>query len=50
MRDPGAPTKLVPQYNSGDNLHLNDAGYQVMANAVDLALFKSAAATARTRK
>jgi lysophospholipase L1-like esterase len=39
-RDPGAPTKLLPQYNSGDNLHLNDAGYQVMANAVDLALFK----------
>ena len=50
VRDPGAPTKLVPQYNSGDNLHLNDAGYQMMANAVDLALFKSAAATARTRK
>jgi lysophospholipase L1-like esterase len=39
-RDPAAPTKLLPQYNSGDNLHLNDAGYQVMANAVDLALFK----------
>jgi lysophospholipase L1-like esterase len=39
-RDPNAPGKLLPQYNSGDNLHLNDAGYQVMANAVDLALFK----------
>jgi lysophospholipase L1-like esterase len=39
-RDPSAPTRLLPQYNSGDNLHLNDAGYQVMANAVDLALFK----------
>jgi len=39
-RDPAAPTKLLPQYNSGDNLHLNDAGYQVMANAVDLALLK----------
>lgn len=39
-RDPSAPTKLLPQYNSGDNLHLNDAGYQVMANAVDLALLK----------
>jgi lysophospholipase L1-like esterase len=39
-RDPSAPGKLLPQYNSGDNLHLNDAGYQVMANAVDLALFK----------
>ena len=40
VRDPSAPTKLQPQYNSGDNLHLNDAGYQAMANAVDLALFK----------
>jgi lysophospholipase L1-like esterase len=40
VRDPAAPTKLLPQYNSGDNLHLNDAGYQVMANAVDLAMFK----------
>jgi lysophospholipase L1-like esterase len=39
-RDPSAPGKLLAQYNSGDNLHLNDAGYQVMANAVDLALFK----------
>jgi lysophospholipase L1-like esterase len=39
-RDPAAPSKLLPQYNSGDNLHLNDAGYQVMANAVDLALLK----------
>jgi lysophospholipase L1-like esterase len=39
-RDPGAPTKLLPQYDSGDNLHPNDAGYQVMANAVDLALLK----------
>ena len=39
-RDPAAPGKLLPQYNSGDNLHLNDAGYQVMANAVDLAMLK----------
>jgi lysophospholipase L1-like esterase len=39
-RDPNAPTRLLPQYNSGDNLHLNDAGYQVMANTVDLALLK----------
>jgi len=40
VRDPGTPTKLLPQYNPGDNLHMNDAGYQAMANAVDLALFK----------
>lgn len=40
LRDPNQPTKLQAGYNSGDNLHPNDAGYQAMANAVDLALFK----------
>ncbi len=34
MRDPADPLALNPAYNSGDNLHPNDAGYQVMANAV----------------
>jgi lysophospholipase L1-like esterase len=41
VRDPSAPTKLQSQFNPGDNLHLNDAGYQAMANAIDLALFKA---------
>ena len=41
VRDPSAPTKLLPQFNPGDNLHMNDAGYQAMANVIDLALFKS---------
>jgi lysophospholipase L1-like esterase len=40
VRDPAAPTKLLPQYNPGDNLHMNDAGYEAMANGVDLSLFK----------
>ena len=40
VRDPAAPTKLQPQFNPGDNLHMTDAGYQAMANAIDLALFK----------
>jgi lysophospholipase L1-like esterase len=40
VRDPSAPTKLQPQFNPGDNLHLTDAGYQAMANAIDLGLFK----------
>ncbi len=40
VRDPNAPAKLQPQFNPGDNLHLTDAGYQTMANAIDLALFK----------
>ena len=39
VRDPNAPTKFNPQYDSGDHLHPNDAGYQAMGNAVDLSLF-----------
>jgi lysophospholipase L1-like esterase len=42
VRDPSAPTKLQPQFNPGDNLHMTDAGYQAMANVIDLALFKTA--------
>lgn len=38
-RDPQAPTKFNPKYDSGDHLHPNDAGYQAMANAIDLKLF-----------
>ncbi len=40
IRDPGNPATMRPAYDSGDNLHPNDAGYQAMADAVDLALFK----------
>jgi len=39
-RDPAAPSKFLPAYDSGDHLHPGDAGYTAMANAVDLALFK----------
>lgn len=38
-RDPKQPTKFLALYNSGDNLHPSDAGYQAMANAIDLSLF-----------
>ena len=38
MRDPQAPSKMQARYDSGDHLHPNDAGYQVMANAFDLAM------------
>lgn len=40
LRDPAHPNKLLPADDSGDHLHPNDAGYQAMANAVDLSLFK----------
>jgi lysophospholipase L1-like esterase len=36
MADPGDPLRLNPAYNSGDNLHPNDAGYEAMANAISL--------------
>jgi lysophospholipase L1-like esterase len=36
LADPKNLRKLNPAYNCGDNLHPNDAGYQAMANAVDL--------------
>ena len=37
MRDRADPLRLNPLYNSGDHLHPNDAGYQAMANAINLA-------------
>ena len=39
IRDPAHPTRMLPIYDSGDHLHPNDAGYQTMANAIDLSLF-----------
>jgi len=41
LRDPSNPAAIRPAYDSGDNLHPNDAGYQAMADAIDLSLFKS---------
>jgi lysophospholipase L1-like esterase len=38
-RDPADPLMLRLAYDSGDHLHPNDAGYQAMANAIDLSLF-----------
>lgn len=40
IRDPSHPTRMLPAYDSGDHLHPNDTGYQVMANTVDLKLFR----------
>src|ERR1019366_4414151 len=48
VRDPNRPTKGLPQYDPGDHLHMNPAGYQTMANAIDLGLFKMAAVPAST--
>ena len=40
IRDPRNPAAIRAAYDSGDNLHPNDAGYQAMADAIDLSLFK----------
>ncbi|CAB3854508.1 hypothetical protein LMG26854_03138 [Achromobacter aegrifaciens] len=37
LRDPAHPARLLPAYDSGDSLHPNDAGYQAMAQALDMA-------------
>jgi lysophospholipase L1-like esterase len=35
-RNPNNPSQLLPAYDSGDHLHPNSAGYQAMADAVDI--------------
>jgi lysophospholipase L1-like esterase len=40
LRDPTHPTKLLPQYDSGDHVHPNDAGYAVMGETINLQLFQ----------
>lgn len=40
VRDPAQPSKLKAEFDEGDHLHPNAAGYEAMANAVDLGLFK----------
>jgi lysophospholipase L1-like esterase len=40
LRDPTDPLRLLPSFDSGDHLHPNDLGYQAMADAVNLALFR----------
>jgi lysophospholipase L1-like esterase len=39
-RDPANPLVFAPQYDSGDHLHPKDAGYDAMANSIDLGLFQ----------
>lgn len=39
-RDPANPTRFLPQFDSGDHLHPNDAGYAAMGQAVPLHLFR----------
>jgi lysophospholipase L1-like esterase len=39
-RDPSDPSRLLPAFSSDDGVHLDDAGYQVLANAFNLSWFR----------
>jgi lysophospholipase L1-like esterase len=39
IADPSHPSRILAKYDSGDHLHPNDAGYQAMADSIDLSLF-----------
>jgi len=39
VHDPSHPTQLLPTYDSGDHLHVNNAGNVAQGNAIPLALF-----------
>jgi lysophospholipase L1-like esterase len=39
VRDPDHPARLLSAYDGGDHLHMNDAGFQAMAESIDLGLF-----------
>ena len=41
VRDPDRPTQILPAYDSGDHLHVNNAGNVAQANAIPLSLFQS---------
>lgn len=38
-RDPQNPSHLLAAVDCGEHLHLNDTGYEILADAVDLRLF-----------
>ncbi|MCU1328826.1 MAG: putative GDSL-like lipase/acylhydrolase [Bryobacterales bacterium] len=40
VRDPAHPTHILPAFDSGDQLHPSDAGYDAMGKAIDLAIFR----------
>lgn len=41
VRDPTHSTQILPSFDSGDHLHVNDAGYIAQGNAILLALFRA---------
>ncbi|ASU84723.1 G-D-S-L family lipolytic protein [Nocardiopsis gilva YIM 90087] len=43
LRDPSAPERLLPAYDSGDHLHPGDAGLRAIAESIDLELLRAPA-------
>ncbi len=48
-RDPKNPKKFIEAFHAGDWLHPGDAGYEAMANAIDLTIFVPKVAAAKKR-
>ncbi len=40
LRDPSDPRKFLAAYDSGDHLHPSKAGYEAMADCIDLSIFR----------
>jgi lysophospholipase L1-like esterase len=49
VRDPSHPAQFREGFHSGDHLHPNAAGYQAMANAIDISVLRARAAGAKTK-
>lgn len=41
VRDPDQSARILPDYDGGDHLHINDAGFKAMADSIDLSLFEA---------
>jgi lysophospholipase L1-like esterase len=41
VRDPDHPTRILPAYDSGDHLHVNNEGNVAQGNAIPLTLFRA---------
>ena len=41
VRDPSHPTQILPAFDSGDHLHVNNAGNVAQGNIISPTLFRS---------
>ena len=41
VRDPARPSRSRPEFDSGDHLHPSPAGYQAIANSINVGLFRA---------